>query len=164
MQHHNVKYFSMKLTLTKNETEAWVSLVLSTEKLLEKIDSELKKKGLPPYSWYDVLLELDKCKDGKLRFVELGNRVLLPRYNVTRTVKRLEKAGLVKRMPSEDDARGYYAVITRKGRTIRQKMWPVYYNVLKGYLFNSLSTKELENFLKHLRKIRKSIESDSTLS
>jgi DNA-binding MarR family transcriptional regulator len=154
----------MKLTLTKNETEAWVSLVLSAEKLLDKVDSELKKKGLPPYSWYDVLLELDKCKDGKLRFVELGNRVLLPRYNVTRTVNRLEKAGLANRIPSEDDARGYYAVITRKGRTIRKKMWPVYYNVLKDYLFSSLSAKELEDFLNHLRKIRKSIESRNNLS
>lgn len=154
----------MKLKLTKNETEAWVSLVLSAEKLLDKVDSELKKKGLPPYSWYDVLLELDKCKDGKLRFVELGNRVLLPRYNVTRTVKRLEKAGLAKKMPSEEDARGYYAVITKKGRNIRKKMWPVYYNVLKNLLFSNLSSKELEDFLNYLRKIRKSIESANNLS
>jgi len=154
----------MKLTLTKKETEAWVSLVLSAEKLLDKVDSELKKKGLPPYAWYDVLLELDKCKDGKLRFVELGNRVLLPRYNVTRTVKRLEKAGLAKRIPSKEDGRGYYAQITRKGRSIRKKMWPVYYNVLKNYLFTSLSSKELEDFLSHMRKIRKSIEKANNLS
>lgn len=154
----------MKLKLTRNETEAWVNLVLSAEKLLDKVDSELKKKGLPPYEWYDVLLELDKCKDGKLRFVELGNRVLLPRYNVTRTVKRLEKAGLAKKIPSEDDRRGYYAKITRKGRTIRKKMWPVYYKVLNDYLFSSLSSKELEDFLNHLRKIRKSVESAKNLS
>jgi len=154
----------MKLTLTKKETEAWVSLVLSAEKLLDKVDSELKKKGLPPYAWYDVLLELDKCKDGKLRFVELGNRVLLPRYNVTRTVKRREKAGLAKRIPSKEDGRGYYAQITRKGRSIRKKMWPVYYNVLKNYLFTSLSSKELEDFLSHMRKIRKSIEKANNLS
>jgi len=154
----------MKYKLTENETEAWVSLVLSAEKLLDKVDSELKKKGLPSYAWYDVLLELDKCKDGKLRFVELGNRVLLPRYNVTRTVNRLEKAGLAKRIPSEDDRRGYFAQITRKGRTIRKKMWPVYYSVLKDYLFCSLSSKELEDFLSHLRKIRKSIENPHNLS
>lgn len=148
----------MAISLSKTETEAWVGLVLATEKLLDKVDFELKKKGLPPYSWYDVLLELDKCKDGRLRLVELSRRVLIPRYDVTRTVNRLEKEGLAKREQCKDDARGIYAVITKKGRRIRKKMWPVYYNVLKEYFFSCFNEKELDDFLKHIRKVRKSIE------
>lgn len=153
----------MAISLSKTETEAWVSLVISTEKLLGKIDTELKKRGLPPYSWYDVLLELDKCNDGGLRLVELSKRVLIPRYNVTRTVNRLEKEGLAKRERCKHDARGIYAVITKKGRRIRKKMWPVYYNVLKEYFFSCFNEKELNDFLMHIRKIRKSIETELIL-
>lgn len=148
----------MRPTLTKDETEAWVSMVISTEKLMGLIESELKKRGLPPYSWYDVLLELDKCDDGRLRFIEIGKRVLLTRYNVTRTISRLENAGLVVREECNDDARGYFAVITKKGRNTRRKMWPVYYRVLKKYFFSSMNEKELKLFLGHIRKIRKAIE------
>jgi len=144
--------------LTKDETEAWVSMVISTEKLMALIDSELNKRGLPPYSWYDVLLELDRCENGRLRFIEIGRRVLLTRYNVTRTITRLENAGLVVREESNEDARGYFAVITKKGRNTRRKMWPVYYRVLKEYFFSSMNERELKNFLRLIRKVRKTIE------
>lgn len=148
----------MRPTLTKDETEAWVSMVISTEKLMALIDSELNKRGLPPYSWYDVLLELDRCEDGRLRFIEIGRRVLLTRYNVTRTIARLENAGLVVREESNEDARGYFAVITKKGRNTRRKMWPVYYRILKKYFFSSMNERELKNFLRLIRKVRKNIE------
>lgn len=144
--------------MTKDETEAWVSMVISTEKLMALIDSELNKRGLPPYSWYDVLLELDRCEDGRLRFIEIGRRVLLTRYNVTRTIARLENAGLVVREESNEDARGYFAVITKKGRNTRRKMWPVYYRILKKYFFSSMNERELKNFLRLIRKVRKNIE------
>ncbi len=148
----------MTKKLSGKETEAWVGLVLSSEKLLAKVEAELKNKDLPPYSWYDVLLELDKSDDGRLRFVELGNRVLLTRYNVTRTIKRLEKAGLVVREDCEEDARGVVAVITKKGRDVRRKMWPVYYDVLKEYFLSNFNKKELDDFIQHIRRIRKTLE------
>lgn len=148
----------MKKNLSKIEYEAWVGLVLASEKLLAKVETELKNKDLPPYSWYDVLLELDKSEDGKLRFVEIGDRVLLSRYNVTRTIKRLEKAGFVTREDCEEDARGVVAVITKKGRNVRRKMWPVYYNVIKEYFLSNFSKKELDDFIQHIRRIRKTLE------
>ncbi|MGH7884612.1 MAG: MarR family winged helix-turn-helix transcriptional regulator [Thermodesulfobacteriota bacterium] len=147
----------MTKKLSKIETEAWVSLVMATEELLKKIEAELKNNGLPPFAWYDVLLELDKSHDGRLRFVELGNRVLLKRYNVTRIIKRLELDGLAKRENCNEDARGIFAVITKKGRKVREKMWPVYYNVVKEHFLSNFNKKELDDFLGHLKKIRNGI-------
>ncbi len=149
----------MRPKLSKTETEAWVGLVLASEKLLAKVEAELKQRGLPPFSWYDVLLELHKSPTGKLRFVELGKLVLLERYNVTRTIKRLEKEGFVKREYSKEDARGVYAVITKKGRDVRSKMWPVYYSVIKKYFLSNFNKKELDDFLQHIRKMSKTLES-----
>ena len=148
----------MNKKLSPDETEAWVGLVLCSEKLLAKVEAELKNEGLPPYSWYDVLLELDKSRGGKLRFVEIGKRILLSRYSVSRIIKRLENEGLVIRRYSKDDERGIYAVITKKGRDIRRRMWPVYYEVLKQYFFSNFNKKELSDFLKYIRRIRKNLE------
>ena len=148
----------MSIKLSQKETEAWVGLVLSSEKLLAKVESELKNKGLPPYSWYDVLLELDKSQAGKLRFVDLGKRVLLSRYNVSRIIKRLEQKGLVTTRSSKDDERGKYALITKKGRDTRRRMWPIYYKVIKEYFLSNFNKNELDDFIQHIRKIRNTLE------
>ena len=46
---------------------------------------------------------------------ELAERVLLSRSGLTRLVDRLEREGLVRREPCEDDARGLYTVLTDAG-------------------------------------------------
>jgi DNA-binding MarR family transcriptional regulator len=47
---------------------------------------------------------------------ELADHLLLSRSGITRLVDRLERQGLVERQPCEDDGRGYYAVLTGRGR------------------------------------------------
>ncbi len=49
---------------------------------------------------------------------EIADSVLLSRSGVTRLVDRLERDGLVERIPCEDDARGQYAVLTGRGREL----------------------------------------------
>jgi DNA-binding MarR family transcriptional regulator len=51
-----------------------------------------------------------------MRMSEIADSVLLSRSGVTRLVDRLERDGLVERIPCEDDARGQYAVLTERGR------------------------------------------------
>lgn len=140
------------------ESRAWTSFVKSQQLLLEKVDEEFKKNSLPPLTWYDVLLELDKEKDGMLRLNELGERVLLTKYNTTRLVRRLEEKGYVFRQTCPRDARGVFAVITQKGRELRKKMWPVYYNVIRKYFLSSLDSKEFEQLIECMNKIRKNLE------
>ena len=46
---------------------------------------------------------------------ELADRVLLSRSGLTRLVDRLERDGLVQRVPCPDDARGTHAAMTELG-------------------------------------------------
>ena len=46
---------------------------------------------------------------------ELAERVLLSRSGLTRLVDRMEREGLVRREPCEDDARGLFTVLTDAG-------------------------------------------------
>lgn len=148
----------MELKLTTEETTAWMGFVKSQQYLIEKVEEKLKKNGFPSLSWYDVLLELDKAPEGSLRLNDLGKRVLLDKYNVTRLIDRLEKEGLVSRDACPVDGRGKFACITEKGRKLRKKMWPVYYSVIKENFLSQFNKKELSQFIQCIEKINAQFE------
>jgi len=110
---------------TDPKQHAWAVLLTAQAALVERIEAALAAAGLPPLAWYDALWELEKA-GGRLRMIELARRVVLSKSNLSRLADRLEDAGLVARQDAADDGRGYDLVLTRAGRTMRRKMWPVY--------------------------------------
>ena len=104
---------------------AWAVLLTAHATLVERIQAALDAAGLPALDWYDVLWELEKA-EGRLRMHDLARRVVLSRSNLSRLADRLEDAGLVARAACAEDGRGYDLVLTRAGRAMRRKMWPVY--------------------------------------
>jgi DNA-binding MarR family transcriptional regulator len=109
-----------------SKLHAWAVLLGAHATLVEKIEAALAAAKLPPLAWYDVLWELEKAEGGKLRMHQLAQRVVLSRSNLTRLADRLENAGLIRRVDTAHDRRGYDCVITRAGLAMRGKMWPVY--------------------------------------
>jgi DNA-binding MarR family transcriptional regulator len=104
---------------------AWAVLLTAHATLIERMEAALAAAGLPALDWYDVLWELEKG-EGQLRMHDLARRVVLSRSNLSRLADRLEDAGLVAREDCAEDGRGYELVLTRAGRAMRRKMWPVY--------------------------------------
>ncbi|WP_426231121.1 MarR family winged helix-turn-helix transcriptional regulator [Pararhizobium sp. DWP3-4] len=107
-------------------TQAWINLMRAQQRVLGAIERDFKHAGMPPLSWYDVLWELARAQDGRLRPFEIEERTLLAQYNLSRLIDRLEKEGLVARRTFDDDGRGRWVVITNKGRSLREAMWEVY--------------------------------------
>ena len=52
--------------------------------------------------------------------------MLLPQYNVSRLVDRLEAAGYAVRRPHPRDGRGQVLQITEQGTALIRRMWKVY--------------------------------------
>src|SRR5947207_1122735 len=102
---------------------AWARLVRAEQALLGRIEAALKQAGFPPLAWYDVLLELGRADDGRLRRVELERQTLLAQYNASRLIDRMEKARLVRREAHPQDGRGQWVVITAEGRALQKRMW-----------------------------------------
>lgn len=115
-----------RATPSDTRMRAWGLFLYSHSLLLERIESELSAAQLPALGWYDLLWELEKVPDGKLRMHELADRIVLPRYNLTRLADRLVEARLIEREDCPDDRRGYFLVITGAGRRMRKRMWEVY--------------------------------------
>jgi len=123
--------------------------------LLERVESDLKAADMPPLGWYDVLLELKREESGRLRQFELGNKVLLSKYNLSRLLDRLEDAGLVKRQQSKEDARGADVTITAAGRALQKKMWPVYQQAIGKHFAHRLSPEETEQLAELMARLIK---------
>jgi DNA-binding MarR family transcriptional regulator len=122
------------------------------QSLLERVERDLKQAGLPPLGWYDVLLELNRTEGGRLRQFEIGDRVLLSKHNLSRLLDRLEDAGLVNRQVCEEDRRGAHVVITRAGRVLLKKMWPVYERAIAEYFGRLLSEDEVERLAELMQR------------
>lgn len=140
----------------KNEKifEAWVALIRSHQILTDAVESDLKQAGLPPLSWYDVLLEINREPDKRLRLQDIGDRILLAKNNVTRLIDRLEKEKLVIRKKCKSDGRGVFAYIEPKGKELLEKMWPVYQQSVLTHFAASLSDSEIEMLCSILQKLR----------
>ena len=79
--------------------KAWIRLMRARDRVLGAIEQDLKAAGCPPLAWYDVLLELSRAAEGRLRPFEIEQETLLAQYNLSRLLDRLEKEGLVAREP-----------------------------------------------------------------
>lgn len=132
---------------------AWVQLVRVSGAVLGRIQTALKAEGFPPLEWYDVLLELSREPDGRLRQNELGRRLLIARYNLSRLLDRLEREALVVREACADDARGAVVALTPKGCELRVHMWPVYAQAIQAHLGDRLSDGEAERLAALLSRL-----------
>ena len=64
---------------------------------------------------YDVLVQLARAPERKLRNIELAKAVVLTRSGVTRLVDGLERDGLVRRASCPSDKRGTFVALTPEG-------------------------------------------------
>jgi DNA-binding MarR family transcriptional regulator len=126
----------------KTTIEAWARLIRAQQLLLEKVEADLKRAGLPSLRWYDVLLELRRAPDG-LRQYEIGEAVLLNKYNVSRLLDRLEQEGLIARYACESDGRGAQVRITTEGGKLLKRMWDQYAKAITEHFGRHLSGSDI---------------------
>ena len=132
----------MEKSPSKQTETAWILLIRLQQILLDQVETALKKAGLPPLSWYDVLLELSRNPNSGLRQFEIGERVLLNKHNLSRLIDRLENDGLVSRQACEQDGRGNIVKITKKGVGLKQEMWPIYATAIQSLVGEPLTARQ----------------------
>ena len=83
--------------------------------LVRRFDNALGSQHGISFSDFQLLNHLARAPGGKLRRVDLADRVGLTASGVTRTLLPLEKIGLISREPDPRDARVGFAAITAVG-------------------------------------------------
>ena len=95
---------------------AWVSFLRGHSTLTRELNAQLVAEHGLTLNDYEVLLHLSHADDGRLRRVDLAERVILTASGITRLLEGLERAGLVRKENCASDARVTYAKITPDGK------------------------------------------------
>ena len=121
---------------------SWPLLLEAHAALVDRLEAELKARGGPPLTWYDVMVQLSSAPDGALPMKELAESLLLSRSGATRLVDRMADAGLVERAPCGTDRRVVYARLTPQGREEFERVRPEHIRDVERYFSEHLTDEE----------------------
>ena len=83
--------------------------------LTRRMDATLREHHGLNLNEFEVLLQLRNADEGRLRRVDLAQRLVITQGGITRLLSGLESQGLVERQSCKTDARVVYAALTRDG-------------------------------------------------
>jgi DNA-binding MarR family transcriptional regulator len=139
--------------LSAAELGAWRGMLRIHTALIRALDAELDAAHGLPLTSYDVLIYLQNAPRKRLRMAELADSVLLSRSGVTRLVDRLEREGLLVRDACDDDGRGLYAVLTRKGEEVLERARPTHLAGVRERFLSHFSEDELEQMAAYWERV-----------
>jgi DNA-binding MarR family transcriptional regulator len=139
--------------LNREELGAWRGLLRVHAGMTKALDAQLVREHGLSLSSYEVLLFLADAPDGRLRMSELAEGVLLSRSGLTRLVDRMERDGLLRRERCEDDARGYHALITDKGRELFGRARRTHLDGVRERFLSHLAPDELRTLARLWEKV-----------
>lgn len=97
--------------------DSWIRLLRGHASVTRAISAQLVAEHGLTINDYEALLHLAKAEDGRMRRVDLAERLILTASGVTRLLDGLEAGGLVERASCASDRRVTYAVLSETGRT-----------------------------------------------
>lgn len=136
------------LTLDSQLCFSLYSASLAMNKLYRGLLADL---GLT-YPQYLVMVVL--WEQEGLRVQEIGERLYLDSATLTPLLKRLEKAGLVRRVRSTDDERSVLVSLTAAGRSLKRRAHAVPPQVLCAMFAPSEQASGAASLQKALRRLR----------
>jgi len=123
--------------------------------LLDKGASHIRSLGLTG-SQFDVIATLGDTEGMTCR--ELSEKTLVTKGTLTGVLDRLEKKGLVERIPSREDRRCFIIRLTTKGDDLFRKVFPAHINYMKPYFERALTTAEVSKLRELLLRLKNSFE------
>jgi DNA-binding MarR family transcriptional regulator len=129
--------------------------------LVAELGRHLEAESGLTNQWFEVMLRLARSPDGRLRMSDLAKQVVITPSGLTRSVDRMEEAGLVRREACASDRRVSYAVLTPKGRRRIDSVLPSHLDHLDACLTSHLDANELAGLETALRKLRTALRPES---
>ena len=123
--------------------QAWVALLEAHSRLVPQVSRQLESACGISLAWYDVLFQLSRVPENRLRMHELADAVLLSKSGLTRLVDRIEEAGLIARAAVPGDRRSLYVQLTPTGSRLVAKARRVVERLVAEHFGRHLSEAEL---------------------
>ena len=129
-----------------------VTGVIQLANLLTKRMAPLFEKAkITPQQW-SVLSVLGEHDTG-VSLVGLSRRLSVTKQNMTGMIARLEQLGLAERQDDPNDLRSSRVMLTRRGRTLVDKVRPSYQEWVRGLAEEDVTTRDLEALGRTVEKL-----------
>jgi DNA-binding MarR family transcriptional regulator len=112
------------MALSKEQNEAWRSLVLVTHVLDDALDRQSQRDGGLPHAYYKVLVFLYESPGQRLTMSELAAQQRYSSSRMTHAVASMEASGWVRRTRSEHDRRVRFVELTEDGIALVRAVSP----------------------------------------
>jgi DNA-binding MarR family transcriptional regulator len=130
-------------TQAPSRIESWVSFLRAHSAITRQLNADLLNVHGLTLNDYEVLLHLSHAEGGRLRRVDLSERVLLTPSGITRLLEGLERSGYVERASCESDARVTYAQLTDDGEAKLRVAAETHVAGIRGFFRDRYSKDEL---------------------
>lgn len=129
-------------------------LLLETNaRLSRSLGLELESTCDMTLAWFDVLLQLRKSPDGRLKMNQIADAIVHSTGGTTRLIDRLELAGLVERQNCPSDRRAIHVAITELGNERLNAALSVHLSYLEENVATRLTKVEREQLADLLMKL-----------
>jgi DNA-binding MarR family transcriptional regulator len=124
--------------------DAWVRLLRGHASVTRSMSAQLVADHGLTINDYEALLHLSRAEEGRMRRVDLAERLILTASGVTRLLDGLERTGWVERASCASDRRVTYAVLTDAGRAKLQEASSSHIETVRDFFESRFSEAELD--------------------
>lgn len=128
-----------------------VVLSKAYKSIMERAAKDIRRYDLSPSEF--GILEVLYAK-GKVPLQQIGSKLLLTSGTTTYNIDKLEKKGLLNRLPCEEDRRVTYGELTDKGKQLFDHIFPQHAACIHD-MMSGLTEAEKETAIELLKKMSK---------
>lgn len=122
---------------------AWESLFRAQVAIMRSLAATFPSREIS-FNEYDVMFNLSRCPDRRLRMRDLNKHVLLTQPSVSRLIDRLVSRGYLRKLGDPDDRRGAIVELTDAGFALFRRVALEHMDTITARVGDALSDDELK--------------------
>ncbi|MBL3700753.1 MarR family transcriptional regulator [Leucobacter luti] len=130
--------------MTEQESQAWLGLVTVSQLLPHVLDAQLLRDSQLTHFEFTVLSSLYVAPDSTLRMSQLAEQTAATLPRLSHVCTRMEKRGLIERLPCAEDRRATNAHLTSLGRRQFIRAIPKHIELVRSLVIDALTPDELD--------------------
>ena len=119
------------------------------------LEAELEAEAHVDMTTYDALLHVFEAGPPGIRMTDLSGRLVVSKSGLTSLVDRLEKRGLLERVPDPTDRRANRVAITEEGRQVFRAAAIVHLAGIARHFSARVTEDEAQTILEVMERLRR---------
>lgn len=129
--------------LNAPELRTWRAFLDLHAEIEAQINQDLQRTSGLSLADYDVLVHLTDVPDARRRPSELAESLRWGKSRLSKQLSRMQGRGLVAQEECDQDRRGFYVVLTERGRQAIDAAAPPHVELVRRLMFDNVSERQI---------------------